>query len=466
MKKIISIITFFFILFIANTVYGAGSVSLSSNKTGVNVGEEFSVSITLSNATVASLTARVTVDTSKVDYVSGPSNSSFRNGRAIYTWTDPNGGETPKTGGIIAIFKFRAKAAGSAGFSVSGDFYTPEETSVNPSFIGTTVTIVEEAPPVEDTPTIPETPPIVETPSPEVPSVPETPTVPETPITPETPNTNPNTPQTPSTPSSPGNTNNTGGNANLSSNNNLKSLSLDVEGLTPEFNPNVTQYVLVVNETITDIDVLAVAEDINSSIQITGNNGLQMGSNTIQIIVTAQNGNKKTYTISVTKTEEANRSNSFLENLAIENVTLTPEFRYDIFEYSADIPNEQENLNVLAVPQREGARATIEGHENLQYGDNTITITVTAEDGITTSSYIVKAYRKTEEEQRQEELEQVLAEQKQVKEAEKEQEEIVFANALLATVITIGVAILIGVLVAKYNKEKKSEVRRRRQEPR
>lgn len=446
MKRLISIIAFLFMLCVANTVYGAGSVGLTANKSSVNVGEEFSVSITLSNATVASLTARVAVDTSKVEYVSGPSNSSFKNGRAIYTWTDPNGGETPKTGGTIATFKFKAKASGSAGFSVSGDFYTPEETAVNPNFIGTTVAITEKAPVVEEKPSVPEIP------TPDIPSIPEKPS---TPTNPGNTNTNPSTPQKPSTPNSSGSANSPSS-ENLSSNANLKSLKLDIEGLTPSFNANITEYLLTVNETITDIDVLAVAEDINSTIEIIGNNNLQMGSNTIQINVIAQNGNRKTYTISVTKTESANLANSFLENLAIENVSIIPEFRYDIFEYNANVENEQENLNVLAVPQREGAKAIIEGNENLQYGENTITITVTAEDGITTSTYKVKVYRKTEEEQREEELKEMLEEEERIKEENKKQRNQVFANAFLGAIVTVGVATLIGILLGKYYKKAKN----------
>lgn len=454
MKKVFSLMIFFFVLCMAQTVYAAGNVSLSSNKSSVKVGEEFSVSVSLSNATVASLTARITIDTSKVDYVSGPSNSSFRNGRMIYTWTDPNGGETPKTSGVLATFKLKAKAAGSAGFSVSGDFYTPEETAVNPVFSGTTVTIIEEAPEKPIEPEVPQAPT-----TPEVPNNPELPSNPEVPNTPET----PTTPEVPSTPSQGTTTTpNTNpvqeGNTNLSSNANLKSLRLDVQGMTPAFQRDVLQYGIVVNETVTDVDVLAVAEDSNSSIQITGNHGLQMGNNTIQITVTAQNGKKQTYTISVTKTNEANLANSFLENLAIENVALTPDFRYDVLEYTAEIESNIESLNVLAVPQREGAKVVIEGRENLQFGENKITVTVTAEDGITTKNYIIKVYRKTQEEEQQEEASVVLEGQNQEKEKEtpERKQGNAFAHAILASVITVGVIILIGMLVAKYYKEKKA----------
>ncbi len=427
MKKIVSLGVFFLLISIAQIVYGAGNVSLSSNKSSVKVGEEFSVSVSISNMSVASLTARVGVDTSKVDYVSGPSNSSFKNGRAIYTWTDPNGGESPKTSGVIATFKFKAKATGSCGFSVNGDFYTPEETSVNPIFSGTTVTIIEDTPIVPDPPSTPERP-----------STPETPSKPET--SPE--QGNQGTTTTPSQPSQ-------GNNTSLSSNANLKSLRLDVEGLTPAFNKEIMQYNVVVNENVTDIDVLAVAEDGNSTVYINGNHGLQMGSNTIQIIVTAQNGNKKIYSISVTKTAEAELSNSLLENLAIENVTLNPEFRADVLEYSAQVGSTQENLNVLAIPQREAAKVNIEGNSNLPFGQSNVSILVTAENGITTTTYTVKVYRKTEEEERQEELNASLMMENDQSANNKNKNKL--RNIVIIGIVVISAAI-IGVLIMKYKK--------------
>ncbi len=84
------VVIFFLTVLITIKSNAAGTISLSASKSTVEVGEEFSVSVNLSGASVATLTARVSVDTSKVDYVSGPSNSSFTNGRAIYTWTDPS----------------------------------------------------------------------------------------------------------------------------------------------------------------------------------------------------------------------------------------------------------------------------------------------------------------------------------------------------------------------------------------
>lgn len=90
-KKIIYTILLFllFLVLWSVTSNAAGSISLKPSKSNVTVGEEFNVSVNLSGASVATLTTRITVDTSKVEYVSGPSNTNFSNGRVIYTWTDP-----------------------------------------------------------------------------------------------------------------------------------------------------------------------------------------------------------------------------------------------------------------------------------------------------------------------------------------------------------------------------------------
>ena len=57
-----------------------------------------------------------------------------------------------------------------------------------------------------------------------------------------------------------------------------------------------------------------------------------------------------------------------------------PEFRTDITEYTAEVGSNIDTLNILAVPQIEGAIVTIEGNENLRVGENVITVLVTAKD--------------------------------------------------------------------------------------
>src|SRR5574344_48636 len=248
------VLIFVIVLIIDNcSVQAAGTVSISTNKSTVYVGDEFTVSINLSGASVATLTTRITVDTSKVDYVSGPSNSNFSNGKVIYTWTDPNGGASPISGGTIVTFKFRAKVKGIANFTVSGDFYDANENRVSPAFSGKSVTISEVA------------------------SQPSTPTE-QIPTPPNNSQQTPNN-QTGSNSSASSDSINT----SVSSNAFVKSLQLDVEGISPKFSRNIIQYYLIVSNFINDINVNAIAENSGAKVNVTGNIGLKVGLNKITI---------------------------------------------------------------------------------------------------------------------------------------------------------------------------------------
>lgn len=357
----------------------------------------------------------------------------FLNGRAIYTWTDPTGGDNPKTGGTIVTFKFRAKATGKASFSVSGDFYSPNETNINPSFSGTSVTIQEKQ------------------------------------VTPPTNNNGGNSGnQGGSSGGSSGGTTNkpsggttnkpsTGTNNNTSSsaskNANLKELHLDVEGLSPRFNKNTTNYSIVVGDNVDSIAVNAIPEDSIASVSVTGNTGLAVGVNKINIKVTAPDKKTtKTYTINVTKTANPDLANASLENLAIENVILTPEFSADIFEYSAKVGSTIDTLNILAVPQIEGANVTIQGNEKLQFGENIITISVVAKDGVTKKDYIINVYKKTVEEEEQEARATSIE--------ETSGEDISKSNLNTGTIVFLVIVVcsiggLIFIIIRKYVSERK-----------
>ena len=371
MKKIIIIfsIILVFIIIDKNQVQAIGNVTLSSNKNNVYVGDEFSISVNLSGASVVTLTTRITIDTNKVEYVSGPSNSNFSNGKVIYTWTDPNGGTSPISSGTIATFKFRAKATGNANFSITGDFYDAEENQIIPTFSGKSVTIKEVT--TENT----------------TPSTPSQGTTGNTSSGGGT--TSGNTGTSNGSGTSTGTSQNTN-NTTLSSNSYLKSLQLSVEGISPKFSKNTTQYYITVPNSVQSINVTATPEDKNAKVSISGNTGLQAGLNKISILVTAQNGkNKRTYTINVTKTDDPNKSNANLENLAIENCTFVPEFSPDVTNYTVELQQDITSANILAVPQNEKAQVSVIGNENLQIGENIIQINVTAEDGTTVKNYTI-----------------------------------------------------------------------------
>ncbi len=247
---------------------------------------------------------------------------------------------------------------------------------------------------------------------------------------------------------------NNAGENTTSTNANLKELHLDVEGLTPAFNKNITNYNLVVSDNVNSIQINAIAQDSKAKVSVSGNTNLQTGLNKITIkVIAADNKTTKTYTINATKTDNPNLANANLENLAIENVMLNPEFNENIYEYTAEVGSNIETLNILAVPKIEGATVNIQGQDNINFGENIITISVIAKDGITTNNYQIRLYKKTVEEE-QEEIAQINSEQEVVQNDEEMPKKINIGNIVFAIIVVVCIGALIFMLIRKYKNEK------------
>lgn len=84
----------------------------------------------------------------------------------------------------------------------------------------------------------------------------------------------------------------------------LSSLTISPGSLSPEFSADVTEYTATVSGDVDKITVSAPAKDSKASVSVNGNDGLQVGENTVVCKVTAEDGTTtKTYTITVTKVE-------------------------------------------------------------------------------------------------------------------------------------------------------------------
>ena len=91
---------------------------------------------------------------------------------------------------------------------------------------------------------------------------------------------------------------NTSGSADKkSSDNNLSSLSINIGELSHKFDKNKTEYTLNLPASTEKIIIEGKASDSKAKITGLGETKLSVGNNTIDIIVTAENGSKKTYTI-------------------------------------------------------------------------------------------------------------------------------------------------------------------------
>lgn len=86
-----------------------------------------------------------------------------------------------------------------------------------------------------------------------------------------------------------------------SPNNVLESLVINGYNLTPTFSKFTENYDVIVPSDVSKIGISATALDGGATISGTGTKELKVGSNRIEVVVTASNGNKRTYTIIVVR---------------------------------------------------------------------------------------------------------------------------------------------------------------------
>lgn len=79
----------------------------------------------------------------------------------------------------------------------------------------------------------------------------------------------------------------------------LSSLSLDGYELTPKFNKDKLEYSVTVPSTVNSVKINAKVNESHASLTGTGEVEVSEGLNTLEVVVTAETGVKKTYTISV-----------------------------------------------------------------------------------------------------------------------------------------------------------------------
>lgn len=87
--------------------------------------------------------------------------------------------------------------------------------------------------------------------------------------------------------------------------------------------------------------------------------------------------------------EETKSNDATLKSLSITGIDFTPAFDPSVTSYTATIGEDITEVEVIAQPTNEKAKVEITGNSNLQDGENTVTIVVTAEDG-TVTNYEIK----------------------------------------------------------------------------
>lgn len=174
-----------------------------------------------------------------------------------------------------------------------------------------------------------------------------------------------------------------------SNNNYLSNLTTNQGNI--NFNKNTTNYSLNVESDVTQISINATAEDSKAKVSGTGNINLNYGKNTIKVIVTAEDGSQKTYTITVNRKDNRSTNND-LSSLSISNGKLSPNFKKDVTSYNMEVPFSVSRLDIKAVADDSKSKVSIANNELVAEAITDVKIIVTAENG-STKTYVIKVKR-------------------------------------------------------------------------
>ena len=165
-----------------------------------------------------------------------------------------------------------------------------------------------------------------------------------------------------------------------SSNNDLKSLT--IEGYELMFDKERLTYTLIVDNIVTAVNVAALAADEKASVTGTGTKTLKIYSNLINIVVTAENTARKTYTVNVVRRDAAGIAGDLSRDNKLKSLTITDypfEFNPETLEYSIDVENWIESIDLIVELNDPKATFTISNHSELIIGPNEVLVKVYSE---------------------------------------------------------------------------------------
>lgn len=236
-----------------------------------------------------------------------------------------------------------------------------------------------------------------------------------------------------------------------SSNANLSNLGIKPNDFTG-FKSGTTVYNVEVPEDVAEIEVYAKAQHAKAKISGTGKKALQPGVNACNVVVTAEDGTKKTYTVNVTRktTEEKEEENKKeetetteneleqekgLSELKIDGLTLSPTFDTSVYEYNAKYIGEETKLKIDTKATQEDYVIDVTGNEELKEGENIITILVSDKDGNNVATYQVTVNKSLVDEE-------AIAREK-AREQEEFRKKVIICSAVAVIVIAIIIFFII-----------------------
>ncbi len=171
----------------------------------------------------------------------------------------------------------------------------------------------------------------------------------------------------------------------------LNTLSVSDGTMSPLFKSDVYEYkVTNIKDTIRSITLKKECD--NCSVAVTCELGclntnndyrkeLAIGKNIIKVRSTSEDGsNYVEYFLTVYRGETTDNS-AFLSNIDFDGFKLNEKFDKEVLEYTLNIPYDLVKLNITYQLEDENAKVEIKGNDDLQVGENLVTITIVSAEG-------------------------------------------------------------------------------------
>jgi len=191
----------------------------------------------------------------------------------------------------------------------------------------------------------------------------------------------------------------------------LSGLLVSSGTLSPNFASATGTYSTSVDYAVSSITFTPTATDLNTTIVVNGDQvisghssgviNLGVGANSITIVGTAEDGSTQSYIVTVTRLAASN--NALLANLALSDGILSPVFNISSTSYSTTVANNVSSITLTPTTSSGTSTVAVNGVTvisgqssnaiNLSPGDNTVSVTVRAEDQLTAKTYLVNVNR-------------------------------------------------------------------------
>lgn len=168
--------------------------------------------------------------------------------------------------------------------------------------------------------------------------------------------------------------------SNKSSNNLLDSLTINNAKMSPTFSKDVTSYSITVPKDVNKLDLDYKLSDSKASVKVVGNDNLKSNkNNVVEIIVTAEDGSTKTYTLNVSFSSDS--SSNKLASLEVKESSLYPKFDSDVNEYKIKLKKNVSKLTIDAIAKDKNSKVEIIDNKNLNKNNSVVLVKVTDKNG-------------------------------------------------------------------------------------